>query len=174
MHWLMSLLLASVTLGAGFGDASASATPADDGTMTLDLQVEVGDAATVVAHLLDVGGDQQTVTLGADDDGTYRGRVVTERANFIVVFEALYADGTGRASSPANLLELGVDPEILGLEPPPLPDDEITGFSAATTRWIWIAIALTALSLALTALWAAGPKPAQAGTRPRRQDQEVR
>ncbi|MDH3306919.1 MAG: hypothetical protein OEO77_05325 [Acidimicrobiia bacterium] len=159
MHWLATLLVASVTLGGGFGDASATAQAADDGTMVVDLEVEVGDAATVVAHLLDVGADQQTVTLGSTDGTTYMGRVVVVRANLIVVFEALYVDGTSRTSRPVNLSELGADQELVGPGIAPVPD-EPTGLSAATTRWIWIAIALTALSLALMALWAAGPRPA--------------
>lgn len=160
MNLLVAFVFASVALGGGFGEAAASATVNNAGTLDVQLQVDVV-ADTVVAHVIDPGGSQETVSLVRRADGTFGGMVITPRANRVVVFEALVADESISAR-PVTLLDLGVPGSLIGVDGPdllaqePEPDAILFGFDRSET--IWIAVASLAVALALVAWWAAGPR----------------
>ena len=160
VHLLATIFLMTVALGGGFGEAAASATVNNDGTIDVQLQVEA-PADTVVAHVIDPGGQQETVSLARRADGSFGGMVSTPRSNRVVVFEALVGDDS-ITSRPVTFLDLGVAPSLLGIDEgpnllvgEPTSDAVILGFDESES--IWIAVALLAVALALVAWWAAGP-----------------
>ncbi|MFQ5966240.1 MAG: hypothetical protein ACE5MI_01370 [Acidimicrobiia bacterium] len=152
---MSALLLAAllfIDLGATFQNASAFGDARGDAQLFIDIQVEVReDFTTVVAHFVDPGDDQQTVSLARRGEGAfYGGQAVVERANLIVVFEGIRADRTSELSEPTDLIALGVDPDLLGTaEARPIPEDE-----RGTPAWVWLALAVVAAVLSGLALWA--------------------
>lgn len=158
---LAAIVFVSVSLGGGFGEAAASASVNNDGTLDVQLQVDV-IADTAVAHIIDPGGSQETVSLVRRSDGTFGGVVTTARANRIVVFEAL--EGTeSRVARPVTFVDLGVAPSLIGIDDGPSllgsesePGTVLFGFDRSQSTWI--AVALMALALALLAWWSAGPR----------------
>ncbi len=162
MQLIAALMLFIVPLGGGFGEAAGAATVNNDGTISVQLQVEV-DADMVVAHVIDPGGEQETLSLVRRSDGSFGGTAITERSNRIVVFEAFVGDESV-LSQPVTFLELGVGPSFLGIdegpdllaEPPAPADGVVLGLDRSDS--IWVAVALAAVSLALIAWWAAGPR----------------
>lgn len=158
---LAMLVALAIPIGGVFGEGSATAVEASDGQISVDLRVEgLGDSA-VVAHLIDPGDDQVTVTMGSDVEGVFTGSVVVENANLVVVFEALATNGASTLSEPTTLLKLGVDPVVLGYPDPAIitEDDEPPLVSPENQRLLWAAGGAVAAALALVAFWAAGPKP---------------
>ena len=140
-----------VELGGDFGLAVASATGLTSDTMELDLQVEANRDATVVAHLIEPGGTQETVPLASRDDGAFGIRTEVRKTDYLVVFEAIEGS-VGTQSQPVRLTDLGVDPALVGLLTlPPENDDEI---SDSTRQWGWAGLGLAALALTMVALWA--------------------
>lgn len=159
-----------VQLGGAFGAAEAAATLISSGEMELTLEVEVGgNPVSVVAHLIDPGDDQTTTTLAHQGGGLYSGVTVTERADLVVVFEAVGVGNDSIMSRPVRLTELGLDPDVL-IDPSIASTEEIDGLTldAATERWGWAAVALGAAALSLLAWWALGEYP-----RRRRRPDEV-
>lgn len=161
MPVLLAILLALVPAGGVFGEASASATVHAEGQISLSLTVEAPTGAVVVAHVMDPGDDQTTVSMGEQSSGVFTGLAVVENANLVVVFEALAPNGISRLSDPSTLLQLGVDPAVLGyVDVDPTADvPEPPLVSAADERLLWGAGGAAAAALALVAFWAAGPKP---------------
>lgn len=161
VNMLAAIFLMTVALGGGFGDAAASATVNNDGTIDVQLQVEA-PADTVVAHVIDPGGQQETVSLARRADGSFGGMVTTAKSNRVVVFEALVGDDS-MTSRPVTFLDLGVAPSLLGIDEGPNllvgePVDEAVVLGFNKSESIWIAVALLSVALALVALWAAGPR----------------
>jgi hypothetical protein len=158
--WLILSLL-TIELGGTFGLASAEAVAVSSGEIEVTLSVEVGgNPASVVAHFIDPGDNQETVTLGHQGAGTYEGTALVERADLIVVFEAIGAGATSELARPITLTELGVDPALLlegssTIEP---QENELT-LNAATERWGWAALGLGAGALSLLAWWALADYP---------------
>lgn len=157
----MLLLLLSVDLGGAFGEASVDGT-AVGAELLVDFEVEVGGNPTAVAaHVVDPGQTQETFSLIDRGAGRWGGAAQLDQINFVVVFEVLYAAGDGEVSEPTTLLQLGLDPELIGMAPPSgeADDGEAEGLTPATRRWGWGAVALAALALALLAVWAMGERP---------------
>jgi hypothetical protein len=145
------LLTFAVMVGGVFGDASASGRQRTAATIEVDLRVEVGDAQTVVAHLIEPGADQTTVPLVHLDGGVYGIIIELRKADHLVVFEALI-DGVSSQSQPFRLTELGLDPALLGvvgITPTTAPE-----ISPETRLWGWAGLGLAALALAFLAWWA--------------------
>lgn len=140
-------LLLLVELGGGYGGASASGEVVGATLMEVELVVEAPAGVTVVAHIILPGEQQQTVAMAERDPGVYGTFVEIQRANAVVVFEQIGAE----PSSPATLLELGLDPAVLGM----VPDATTTTVPEAsdTSQWGWLALAAAAAALALLALW---------------------
>lgn len=161
MRFLLALLLLSTELGGVFGPASAEAVAVSSGEIEVTITVAMTTRpVSVVAHLVDPGDDQQTVTLGHQGDGEYAGVAVTERADLVVVFEALGTDGSSELSRPVTLIELGVDSTIMLDDTSVIGgDDDGLTLDAATERWGWAAVALGAAALSLVAWWALADYP---------------
>ncbi len=164
--WFVYAIVVSlaVPVGGVFGDASATAEVASEGKISVDFRVEGPADSAVVAHLIDPGDNQETVTLGSQSEGVFTGSIVVENANLVVVFEALTTNGASTLSEPTTLLELGVDPLVLGYPDPDVVNDDLEQplVSPENQRLLWAAGGAVAAALALVAFWAAGPKPESA------------
>lgn len=161
MHaWLAALLLLA-QLGAPFTDATASGTRVGERIeVVLEVGVDALNVSTVLAHLVDPGGEQVTVPLNERGDSRYGAVITLPAADLVVVFEAL-APGDSVLSQPVTLTGLGLDPGILAPERPFAevgPEDESVELTPGTRRWGWAAVGLIAAALALLAIWAAGPR----------------
>jgi hypothetical protein len=165
----IALMFATV-LGGVFGEATATGSPDGTGKLNTEFTVQVaGDANAVVAHILDIGGDQSVTSLAPQGAGEWSGTTVTDATNLVVVFEAIGPDDSSDLSDPVTLAALGVDPSLLGLEESATTTTANQGYSRRTLRWGWGALALAALALAFLALWAAGGR---SGGSHRRVDEE--
>ena len=157
---LIAVVLLIVQLGGAFGAASAEATAISSGEMEVSLSVEVaGNPASVVAHLIDPGDDQTTTTLILSGE-SFVGTVIVERADLLVVFEAIGAGGNSEQSGAVSLTALGVAVDVLLDDPGTVdqPDPALT-LDAATERWGWAALAFGAGALSLLAWWALADYP---------------
>jgi hypothetical protein len=161
--WFVLTIVVSlaVPVGGVFGDATATAEVASEGRILVDFRIEGPADSAVVAHLIDPGDNQETVTLGSQTDGVFTGSIVVENANLVVVFEALTTNGASTLSEPTTLLDLGVDTVVLGYPDPAIvtDDSEPPLVSPENQRLLWAAGGAVAAALALVAFWAAGPKP---------------
>jgi hypothetical protein len=165
---LLSLILMLMPdLGGPFVDASATATPVTGG-LQVELEVELNtQVATVVAHLVIPGDDQQTVALADRGNGRHGGLATVPAEDLVVVFEAIDVDRDIRAL-PVTLTELGVDPGVFRSDRTFAIDETgVRVVSPTARRWLWLAAALGAASLALVAWWAAGSRGGESvGERP--------
>ncbi len=157
-HMLLSLL-AGIVLGGSFGEATADGRVVA-GRLEVGFEVEVaGNPTAVAVHVVDPGHDQQTFSLIDRGAGRWGGLVNVEPNNYVIVFEALYADAEESVSDPVTLVELGVDPQVLGITLDPLSGEESPeGLSKVALRWLWAAVALGAAALALLAVWVLGDR----------------
>ena len=167
---LAATLMTLIVLGGPFGEATVAGSPAGD-RLQVEFEVVVAGApAAVVVHAVDPGQSQETLSLGDRGGGVWGGIADVEVMNWVIVFEVVYPDGEGDVSEPTTLLELGLDPALIGmggvidLE----PDDGDQPLSAMTRRWGWAAAALTAIALALVAVWAMGERVRGKHAAPRR------
>ncbi len=162
MKSVLLIVFMTVQVGGVFGDASADAGVVSSGEIEVVVRVEVaGRPSSVIAHFVDPGDDQSRVALALDATGAYVGTARVERADLVVVFEAIWSDATSDMSRPLTLLELGVDPQILIDESADEVSDDggIVTLDATTERWGWAALALGATALALLAWWALADYP---------------
>ena len=153
-------LLAVIVLGGPFGEATAEGLPSASG-LRVEFEVVVdGAPVAVVVHLADPGQAQQTISLGNRSGGVWGGIAGLDVLNYVVVFEAVDAGGGSTLSEPTTLLELGLDPAAIGMGDtvPGVDTDEDRPLSPVTRRWGWAAAALTAIALALLAVWAMGER----------------
>ncbi len=140
-----------IEIGGVFGNATASARDLTSVTIELDLAVQVDGEATVVAHLIEPGGAQETLPLPSRGEGVFGIRIEVRKIDYVVVFEAIEGSLASQ-SQPLRLTELGVDPAILGvLTVPPTQPEEI---SSTTRQWGWAGLGLAAAALTLLAFWA--------------------
>jgi hypothetical protein len=148
---LADLAGTGVEVGGGFGRATASATSLSTSTIELDLSVEADSADTVVAHLIEPGGTQETLPLVPRGGGVFGIRTEVRKIDHVVVFESLDGQDSSQ-SQPVRLTELGVNPAVLGVKavPSTAPDE----FSDTTRQWGWAGLGLAAIALTLVALWA--------------------
>jgi hypothetical protein len=155
MRVLTIVLLASVELGGLFGTAAAAAEALSADAMELEITVEGPASASVVAHLVEPGGEQQTVAMAERSPGAFGAVVEVRRLDYVVVFEVV---DRAAQSTPIRLTDLGVDPELVGSAPgaPPTTGDQ--GLSNETRQWGWLGLALAASALALLAVWALGER----------------
>lgn len=147
---VLPLVLSSV-LGGDFGEASATGRATSSGNVEVTLSVVVNNSPTVVAHVIDPGGDQTTVPLVHRGNNRYSSTIELRPADFIVVFEAL-GDALSTQSQPVRLTELGLDPSLIGVLA--TTTTAADRFPSGVRQWGWAGLALAALSLALVAWWA--------------------
>lgn len=157
MAWGLALLslTAALVLGGDFGVASASGEPAVGNRVLVDLEVEIFVSAdVVVAHLIQPGGEQETISMSGDSSGIFRGAATIPKADLVVVFEAVRGPGNSVLSSPATLTELGLDRALLGDLVAPIEEAPVAEPTAGIGGPLLIAILSGVLSLALIAWWA--------------------
>lgn len=145
---VLAVLLATVELGGIFGMGSASGTELGPDLMQVELQVEAPAGGSVVAHLVEPGGPQQTVALREREDGRYGAFVELRRIDYVVVFEAV-GEGSGSESGAFRLTELGLDRTILGMSPLPPPEPEPPPAEEERVDLGWLAVGAAAGALAL-------------------------
>jgi hypothetical protein len=139
-----------VELGGVFGSARASAIELSAATIELNLEVEADPEAVVVSHLIEPGGQQETLPLVSRSSGVFGIKTEVRKVDYVVVFEVV--GGLAAQSQPLRLTELGVEPALLGILPSSLTDpDEVT---TATRQWGWAGLGLATAALAALAFWA--------------------
>ncbi|MBT8165526.1 MAG: hypothetical protein KJO97_08235 [Acidimicrobiia bacterium] len=134
-------LLAAVTLAPPFGEATATSSDGEGGSLSVVVEVAVDagfQADFVVVHVLNPDG-QETFTMGEGPEGTYSGTLTIPPVNRAIVFEAGRAD-TSALSRTVSLVDLGVDADLLQttFTPP--------GASTSSNNWGWLALAAAALA----------------------------
>ncbi len=156
---LVALLTVAV-LGGPFGEATAEGVPTGD-RMRVEVEVVVaGSPAAVVVHAVDPGQSQETISLADRSGGAWGGIADLDLMNYVMVFEVIYPDGESSLSEPTTLLQLGLDPALIGMEEVAVveADDGDQPLTASTKRWGWGAVALAAVALSLLAFWAMGER----------------
>jgi len=150
MNWLVGLAMA-LQVGGFFVAPEVEGREAGASMMEIDLSVSAPPGGSVVAHLIEPGGRQQTFALRERSSGRYGGVFEVGRIDLVAVFEAL--DGAGIQSEPARLTDIGLDRALLGALPV-APPTTASGVSSQTRGWGWLGLAMGAASLAALALWA--------------------
>lgn len=160
------LLLAAVQLSGAFGFARAELLERGPDSMTVDLEVEVLISVdAVVAHLSFDGEPELTLPLLDRGDGVFGLTTQLAPRNYVVVFDAI--GPRGEVSDPLTLHQLGVD--LVSDTGGESGTTEAEGFTEATRRVGWLAVALAAASLSVLAVWVLGDREedeAEEGDRP--------
>lgn len=154
MMLLGMIILASLQLGGGFGEASAEVESLSTRSMIVDVQVEVAVSAdAVVAHLSFDNDPSVAIPLLDRGGGLFGVRTELEPKNYQVVFEAV--GSPGELSDPVSLVALGASLD-LPAQPATRVDEggEEEALSTETRRMGWLALALGAASLSVLAFWA--------------------
>jgi hypothetical protein len=150
LNGLFALLLvfqvSAVDIGGGFIDASARSTRLSPERIEVTLTVSAAAGASVVAHLIEPGGEQLTVALADDGDGRYEGTFETRPIDLVVVFEGIRSGRESAQSRPLRLTELGLPTDALVSPTFPSPEAE------ENSQWAWLALGAGAAALALLAL----------------------
>ena len=119
-------LLFLLALGPAFPEAEAAAF-LDGDVLVVDLEVAVAltpEPAVVVAHA-GSSTNQLTYQLGPLGNGRYSGMLRLPARNQFLLIEAVSSSGGAEVSEAVTLTDLGISPEILGLDPDlgrPQPD----------------------------------------------------
>ena len=122
----MLALLLLLALGPAFPEAEAAAF-LDGDVLVVDLEVAVAltpEPAVVVAHA-GSSTNQLTYQLGPLGNGRYSGMLRLPARNQFLLIEAVSSSGGAEVSEAVTLADLGISPEILGLDPDlgrPQPD----------------------------------------------------
>lgn len=154
-HSFVAILL-SIGLGGGFGEGSAELVSIDSESMLVSVEVEViASAESVVASFFAPGDEPLTLPLLDRGGNRYGLQTELRPVDYTVVFEVLGPD-PGQ-SDPVLLSAMGADFGVVPVATTP-PEEEDEGFSPAARRWGWLALALTAASLAVLAFWVLGGK----------------
>ncbi len=148
MIWLSAVLLFLVPAGDGFGEATATAEQIGTDRIRVELQVAIEGAGSVVAHVIEPGGQQETVSLADRGGGEFGAVLESRQIDLVVVFEVLGDDP--RQSDPLRLTELGVDRATLGMVAPLV---EVAEEDDDTTQWGWLGLGMGAAALSLLAVW---------------------
>ena len=91
----------------------------DGPALVVELAVEVvlsPSPSVVVAHV-GSSNNQQTFQLGPSTGGFFSGLLTVPPRNQFVVIEAVAINGGAEVSEAVSLIDLGVDPVLLGLDP---------------------------------------------------------
>lgn len=151
----VAAILAAVTLGGSFGQASATTVSLEADTMLVDISVEVMvSAQSVVAHFSTGADEPIVISLLPRGGGTYGIRTELPRKDFFVVFEAI--GEPGHLSDPTTLSAMGAQLTFEGSPADPGEPEEPEPSESA--RWGWLAVALGAASLSALAFWVLGER----------------
>lgn len=150
---LVLIVLSSTGLGGVFGEGRASGSEVSASRMEIELIVEAPAGGSVVAHLIEPGGDQRVVAMAEREPGVYGAVFEDRRIDFVVVFEAV---GQGQ-SSPVTLTGLGLDRALLGMfDGPVSTPTSRPGLEEGVSRWGWLGLAAAAAALSMLAFWVLG------------------
>ncbi len=149
MFWLVLTLLFLIPAGDGFGEAVASADVVGTDRIQVEIDVRIDGAGSVVAHLIEPGEDQQTISLADRGGGEFGAVFESRQVDLVVVFEVLGEDP--RQSIPLRLTDLGVDRDVLGMAPPLAAVEDPEGDD--NSQWGWLGLGLGAAALSLLAVW---------------------
>jgi hypothetical protein len=140
--WLL-VVFALIDVGAGFGGAEVVGHEATAATIEIDLSVRLADPAGPALVHLSVPGETRTRPLVQRAGREWGAVLEVRRANWQVVFEDV---SSGTLSASVSLLELGLDPALLGIVPsvPTQPEAD-----AAPISWSWLVVAATAATVAV-------------------------
>lgn len=138
--------VAAVDLGPDFVEAEARTARVNSDRIQLTLSVVTFPEAVVVAHLIEPGGEQETVAMSDSDEGVYQGTVELRPVDYVVVFEVITPGPRSVQSNPVRLTQIGVAPTELVV---PIIGDEK---EEDLFRWVWLALGAGALALALVTL----------------------
>jgi hypothetical protein len=153
-HSLVAVLL-TVGLGGGFGDASAEVVSIGSESMLISVEVEANSSAeSVVASFFAPGDGPVTLPLLHRGGNVYGLQTELRPVDYAVVFEIL-----GPEPARSDRISLSAMGAVFGAQSvtttDPVEEDE-QGFSTDAKRWGWLALALTASSLAVLAFWVLG------------------
>lgn len=143
-----ALIFQTVSLGEGFSEGNATGKRIDE-QLTVTLSVTAVGNGTVVAHLLEPGGEQMTLAMADIGGGRFQGVFDSRPIDLVVVFEGVGFGGRSVQSDPVRLTEIGLDPVLLSIPVFPRLDEEPGGDYG---RWVWLALAAGAAALALVAV----------------------
>ncbi len=144
-------VIATITLSAPFGDASAGAVSLEGG-MTIEVTVQVDRSFDVVLARPFSSFEELPPTVLSDlGNGAWGGFVELPTAeNWSLVFEGFESDGTVSRSDTADLLALGVDRVLISAVP--VAPTRGGGLSRSSL-WLAAAVVLILGSLAALAWW---------------------
>lgn len=142
-------LLLLTPAGDGFGEATASADRIGTDRIRVELEVVIEGTGSVVAHLIEPGGQQETVSLADRGGGEFGAVIESRQVDLVIVFEVL--GDTPRQSDPLRLTDLGVDRATLGMVAPLVELGSDDGDDAS--QWGWLGLGLGAAALSLLAVW---------------------
>lgn len=148
MIWLVAVLLLLVPAGDGFGEATASAEQIGPDRIRIELEVVIEGSGSVVAHVIEPGGRQETVSLADRGGGEFGAVLESRQIDLVVVFEVLGEEP--RQSDPLRLTELGVDRASLGMV---APLAEVAEQDEDNDQWGWLGLGMGAAALSLLAVW---------------------
>lgn len=156
MSFWFALVVLLAPVGAPFGEGAAVAEETSPSTVDLDLTVEGPAGASLVAHLVEPGGAQQTVSLREREAGLFGAVVEVAKVDYVVVFEVV-REGSPVQSDPVRLTALGLDPGVLG-GGQSVPTTSAEGLTNETRQWGWLGLALGLGALSLLAVWVLGAR----------------
>ncbi len=148
MTWLVAVLLLLMPAGDGFGEATASAEQIGPDRIRIELEVMIEGTGSVVAHVIEPGGRQETVSLADRGGGEFGAVLESRQIDLVVVFEVLGEEP--RQSDPLRLTQLGVDRATLGMV---APLAEVAEEDDDTEQWGWLGLGMGAAALSLLAVW---------------------
>jgi hypothetical protein len=148
MIWVAAVLLFLVPAGDGFGEATATAEQIGTDRIRVELEVKIEGAGSVVAHVIEPGGRQETVSLADRGGGEFGAVLESRQIDLVVVFEVLGEEP--RQSDPLRLTQLGVDRATLGMVAPLV---DVAEEDNDTAQWGWLGLGFGAAALSLLAVW---------------------
>lgn len=132
------LALVAQTGDAAFTGAEVSGSEVSAATIEVDVAVTLrGSDGPVVVHLLLPGEAEQVSPLARRSDTRWGAMLELRRADWRVVFEDV---GSGVVSEEMTLIDIGLDPALLGVLPagsdPPVEEDSSPALPAAIATFV--------------------------------------
>ena len=154
VHWFL-LLIASVTLSSPFGEATATAVGLEDGLeVVVTIEMDESFEAVLIRPFSSFEELDPTAMVFREDGEWGADLVLPSAENWSIVFDAIRSDGTWERSDATDLVEMGVDPVVVGSQPAPPPAPEE---SSTTTWWLVGGAVLGLAALGALAWWAFMP-----------------